>query len=84
MENLYVLPAKDAEGNAKRVPDPFTGIALPAHGAWKPRMQFWLRRIAAGDVTEGEPPVETAPALVEPAAVEEAPAAKPASRAASK
>lgn len=76
MSNVYVTPAKDAEGNALRVPDPHTGTVLPAGGAWKPRHQYWLRRIRAGDVTEGEP--TAAPKVVEiatePTTAEAAPA----------
>lgn len=84
MQNVYVTPALDAEGKAKRVPDPVTGQALPAAGGWQPRSQYWLRRIIAGDVTEGKPPVETATVQTAPAVVEEAPAAKSAPSAASK
>ncbi len=56
MDSLYVVPARDADGNACRVPDPATGDPLPPEGAFKPRTQYWLRRIAHSDVTETAPP----------------------------
>lgn len=49
--NVFVKPALDAQGNAKIVPD-LAGGSLPAAGAWKPRVQYWLRRIKDGDVID--------------------------------
>lgn len=49
MLNLFVKPA--AAGAI--VPDPDNGYRpLPAEGAWKPKSQYWLRRIAGGDVVD--------------------------------
>jgi hypothetical protein len=48
MRNVFVKPA--VAGNIIR--DPGTKIALKADGDWKPANQFWLRRIAQGDVVE--------------------------------
>lgn len=69
MENVFVVPARDEHGNAKRVVDPQTGEPLPADGAFKPRSQYWHRRIAQGDVTETPPPA--------PSAIPERPSEKP-------
>jgi hypothetical protein len=75
MDNFFLRPARDAAGKAKRVPDEFGGV-LPAAGAFKPRTQYWLRRLADADVTLGElkPDKKSLPARkIEP------PAAKPSS-----
>ncbi len=56
MDNIYLIPARDAAGKPKRVPDPQTGAALPAQGAFKERSQYWLRRLAQNDVSQGAPP----------------------------
>lgn len=50
---LYVVPVPGIS-----VRDPVTYEPVPAVGAWKPRDQFWLRRLADGDVVVGEPPAE--------------------------
>lgn len=75
MHNIFLIPARDAQGSAKRVPDPETGDALADTGAHKPRSQYWLRRLAAGDVTEGAPnaATETPAVVAEVAAEPEAP-----------
>lgn len=43
------------------VRDPDTGRHLPAEGGWVPRGQYWLRRLAAGDVVETAPPAAALP-----------------------
>lgn len=50
-DTLYVKPAPGL-----LVRDPVTMEPLPAAGAEKPRSSYWLRRLAAGDVTEAKPP----------------------------
>lgn len=71
MPNVYLIPARDARGNAKRVPDPNTAAPLAAAGEFKSRSQYWMRRLAAGDVTEGAPPAVASkkPAVEKPDAV---------------
>lgn len=51
---MYVIPKAGVP-----VPDPERGGLLPEIGANVPDTQYWFRRIAEGDVTEGEPPEET-------------------------
>ena len=59
MENAYLVPARDANGMAKRVADPIGGGFLPAHGAYKDlSIYYWLRRLQAGDVERATPPSE--------------------------
>lgn len=53
---LYVKPATAG----LRVPGP-DGRDLPADGAVVPRIGFWLRRVADGDVVEATPPTATVP-----------------------
>jgi hypothetical protein len=60
--NVFLKPAPDAQGKSKIVPD-LAGGNLPAAGAWKPRTQYWLRRIKDGDVidsTDAQTAIETA------------------------
>ncbi|OSK94360.1 DUF2635 domain-containing protein [Escherichia coli] len=45
-----MLKIKPAEGKAIR--DPLTMKLLAPEGEEKPRNSFWIRRLAAGDVTE--------------------------------
>lgn len=48
---MYVIPK---EGQA--VPDPERVDTLPADGRDVPETQYWLRRLADGDVQRGQPP----------------------------
>lgn len=60
--NVYLVPARDASGDAKVVPDPMTGRPLDAGGENKPLDPYWRRRLIDGDVTQGSPPALSAPA----------------------
>jgi hypothetical protein len=42
----------------RAIPDPARGDLLPTEGRWLPRNQYWLRRLAEGDVTETAAPFE--------------------------
>lgn len=57
-ENVFIRPRRDDAGKPVRVPDPVTHQALPDDGAWKPRSQYWLRRLAHNDVEACDPPIE--------------------------
>lgn len=48
---------KPAEG--RPVADPDRGDELPAGGRDVPLTQYWQRRIADGDVVEGQPDTDT-------------------------
>ena len=61
---IYVIPA-----DGREVRDPDTLQLLPREGALVPRNLFYARRIADGDVTEGEAP---APEIEDPAPEPEA------------
>ena len=51
MNDLYLIPQ-----DGLNVRDPRDGKPLPAEGAFKPRSQYWLRRLRDKDVSEGQPP----------------------------
>lgn len=56
MENVFLRPACDSEtGKPLVVRDPFSRQILAAEGEWKPRTQFWLRRLRDHDVFAGDP-----------------------------
>ena len=57
----YLIPKKGVT-----VRDPVTSKPLPAQGATKPLSAFWLRRIKAGSVIEGEAPAsgEAVPVVI--------------------
>jgi PKD repeat protein len=57
MTKLYLAPVD----NAVLVPDPGEGDLLPLAGRWVTSNQYWLRRLAAGDVHEITPPAPPAP-----------------------
>ena len=72
MEKFYVKPA----AADLLVHDPVSGEKLPANGAFKPRSQYWLRRLAQGEIVETTPPPERAPAKA-PAPASEPKSANP-------
>ncbi|NDV11673.1 DUF2635 domain-containing protein [Crenobacter caeni] len=47
---MYVKPAQD-----RAVTDPGRGDILPAEGREVPETQYWLRRLADGDVERARP-----------------------------
>lgn len=47
---MYVKPVSD-----RNVPDPDRGDSLPADGREVPETQYWLRRIADGDIEQCSP-----------------------------
>ncbi|GAB3441065.1 DUF2635 domain-containing protein [Insolitispirillum peregrinum] len=47
-ELLLIKPARAGE----IVRDPVDGTPLAAAGDYKPRLSYWLRRLAAGDVID--------------------------------
>ena len=53
---MYVTP-----NEGRTVPDPARNDLLPPEGRNVEPSQYWLRRLDDGDVTEGEPPAESAP-----------------------
>jgi hypothetical protein len=59
MSNVFIKPASiEIEGASviAHVPDPERGFAaLAVDGAYKPRSQYWLRRLRDGDVIEADP-----------------------------
>jgi hypothetical protein len=68
-----LTPEEGGDGVARAtVPDAQSGLPLPADGAWKPRDQFWTRRLRDRDVEETTPPSDRASA----AAPAEVPATK--------
>lgn len=54
---MFVKPISD-----RKVPDPERGDSLPPEGRTVEPTQYWLRRIADGDVAETDPPTEATPA----------------------
>lgn len=58
MENVFLKPALDANGNAMVVPDPDTHSPLKAEGEWKPMSMYWVRRIRDKDAIESVPTAE--------------------------
>lgn len=65
MDNVFVTPARDADGKPMVVPDPHTFKPLGADGEWKPLSPYWVRRIRDQDVVAGEPPKEIAAPVAE-------------------
>jgi hypothetical protein len=57
MTNIFVKPA----AADMLVRDPVSLKPLDAKGEWKPRTQFWSRRLRDKDVVEAEPPAQDAP-----------------------
>lgn len=55
MNRMTVKPAK-----GRAVPDPETGLLLPAQGRDVPDDTYWRRRLADGDVTTTTNPKEAA------------------------
>lgn len=58
MSNMFIKPASiEIEGvpTLALVRDPDTSAPLAADGEWKPRSQFWNRRLRDGDVIPAEP-----------------------------
>lgn len=53
---MYVKPV-----SGRQIPDPDKGGFLPAEGGEVESNQYWLRRIADGDVTQISQPVAAAP-----------------------
>ncbi len=69
MQNVFVKP-----NGAVNVPDPATHKPLAAGGEWKPKNQYWVRRITQGDVIDG---TEAQLAAQAPAAAPAAPGKSP-------
>lgn len=64
MSNVFIKPALimiEGEEVIALVRDPESGEPLKAEGEWKPRSQFWARRIRDRDVMPADP----APAAAE-------------------
>ena len=61
MTNLFLKPARDAEGRAMLVRDPVTMKPLAADGEWKTQAPYWIRRLADKDVIAASP-ASSAPA----------------------
>jgi hypothetical protein len=58
MSNVFIKPASieiEGEQMIALVRDPETGAPLEPQGEWKPRSQFWARRIRDRDVIEVDP-----------------------------
>lgn len=55
MDNVFLKPALDADGNAMVVPDPETHRPLKAEGEWKPMSTYWARRIRDLDAIPSDP-----------------------------
>jgi hypothetical protein len=58
MSNMFIKPASiEIEGvpTLALVRDPDTRAPLATEGEWKPRSQFWNRRLRDGDVIPAEP-----------------------------
>ena len=51
---MYVTPV-----DGRTVPDPERGDLLPAEGRTVEPTQYWLRRLADGDVVESSQPADT-------------------------
>lgn len=58
MDKFFLVPNK--EGLTVR--DPLTGKALPKEGAWKPKTNYWLRRLQREEVAESKPTASDQPA----------------------
>lgn len=70
MSNIFIKPASIEVGGEVMlafVRDPMTLKPLDEHGEWKPRSQFWNRRLRDKDVIEADPTAVT-PAPAAPAA----------------
>jgi hypothetical protein len=68
MSNFYLKPVRDAAGKSMLVRDPSSGKPLDPKGEWKPRNQFWTRRVLQRDAIEAEPEsVAQAPSSPSPA-----------------
>jgi hypothetical protein len=67
MDNVFIKPRVDADGKPMLVRDPRTKKPLDANGEWKPKDQFWVRRIRDKDVVDITPKKD-APAAAAPAA----------------
>jgi hypothetical protein len=75
MDNVFVKPARAADGKVMVVPDPHSFRPLAADGEWKPRTNYWVRRLRDHDVTEATPPPEASKAKAPPTAEDESPPA---------
>lgn len=51
MNNVFIKP-RMIDGTPAIVRDPVTKDPLAAGGQWKPKNQFWVRRINDGDVID--------------------------------
>lgn len=55
--NVFVKPALGPDGKPVLVRDVFNKFKpLDAAGEWKPRNEYWLRRLRDNDVVEAQPP----------------------------
>jgi hypothetical protein len=68
MQNVFLKPVLDGAGKPMLVRDPMTRKRLDPAGEWKPRIQYWTRRILQSDVRESEPEPEPAQAPSSPPA----------------
>jgi len=60
MDNVYLKPAPLAGGGVALVRDPLSMKPLDADGEWKPKNQYWTRRIKDKDVIVSTPTEATA------------------------
>ena len=58
MQEVFLKPACDGQGNAMVVPDEITHRPLKPEGEWKPMTMYWTRRIRDLDAIPSEPPKE--------------------------
>jgi hypothetical protein len=68
MQNIFLKPVLDGAGKPMLVRDPMTRKRLDPNGEWKPRTQFWARRVLQRDVIEGTPEADAAGAPSSPPA----------------
>ncbi|MFZ5715758.1 MAG: DUF2635 domain-containing protein [Bradyrhizobium sp.] len=69
MSNVFIKPALitiEGEEVIALVRDPESGEPLKTEGEWKPRSQFWARRIRDRDVIQAEPAAPAAEPVAEP------------------
>lgn len=66
MSNVFLRPARAADGSPMLVRDPHSKVPLKPDGEWKTRSTFWLRRLRDGDVIEDAPATPAAAGAARP------------------
>lgn len=61
MRNVFLQPARAADGSPLLVRDPSSKAPLKPGGEWKTLNIFWTRRLRDRDVIEAAPPARTDP-----------------------